>query len=189
MVNWLRGRFTVTEIYGVTGMPLSGKTTVANYMEEKGFSVLDMGDVVRIEMEKRNIGMEDTGDWVNDMRDEHGMDAIAQLSIPYLEEVMEENENIVITGMRSWDEKNTFEDKTGQSINIIGVWTSRETRKERRQERMREEDIKGDDFHERDLREISNGVGKLMALSDHMIKNQGISEEQVKNKVESLIES
>jgi len=179
----------VTQIYGVTGMPLSGKTTVAAFMEDNGFAALDMGDVVRIEMEKRNIGTEDTGDWVNEMRNEHGMDAIAQLSIPYLEEVMEENENIVITGMRSWDEKNTFEDKTGQSINIIGVWTSKEIRKERRQERMREEDIKGDDFHERDLREIENGVGKLMALSDFMIKNQGISEEQLKNKVESLIES
>ena len=179
----------MTEIYGVTGMPLSGKTTVANYMKDKGFSVLDMGDVVRIEMEKRNIGTEDTGDWVNEMREEHGMDAIAQLSVPYLEEIMEENDKIVITGMRSWDEKKTFEEKTDEEIDVLAVWTSRETRKERREERMREEDVKGDDFKERDIREINNGVGKLMALSDFMIKNQGISEERLDEKVKSLIES
>ena len=179
----------MTEIYGVTGMPLSGKTTVANYMKDKGFSVLDMGDVVRIEMEKRNIGTEDTGDWVNEMREEHGMDAIAQLSVPYLEEIMKENDKIVITGMRSWDEKKTFEEKTGEGIDVLAVWTSRETRKERREKRMREEDIKGDDFKERDIREINNGVGKLMALSDFMIKNQGNSEEKLNEKVKSLVES
>lgn len=179
----------MSEIYGVTGMPLSGKTTVANYMKERGFSVLDMGDVVRIEMEKRNIGTEDTGDWVNEMREEHGMDAIAQLSVPYLEEIKEENDKIVITGMRSWDEKKTFEKNTGSEIDVIAVWTSRETRKERREERMREEDVKGDEFHERDLREINNGVGKLMALSDYMIKNQDINEERLDEKVKTLIES
>lgn len=179
----------MTEIFGVTGMPLSGKTTVADFMHDSGFAVLDMGDVVRIEMEKRNIATEDTGDWVNDMREAHGMDAIAQLSVPYLEELEEEKDRIVITGMRGWNEKQRFEKETGQEIEVVTVWTSRETRKERREERKREEDVKGDEFHERDLREVENGVGKLMALSDHMIKNEDISEEELEQKVEKLIES
>jgi len=51
----------MTEIYGITGMPLAGKTLLAEILEEKGFSVLDMGDVVRIEMEKRKIDVENTG--------------------------------------------------------------------------------------------------------------------------------
>lgn len=179
----------MTEIYGVTGMPLSGKTTVAEFMKDHGFAVLDMGDVVRIEMEKRSIATEDTGDWVNDMRDEHGMDAIAQLSAPYLEEMSDEKEKIVITGMRGWSEKQRFEKETGEELQILAVWTSRETRRNRRAERQREEDIRGDGFHERDLREIENGVGKLMALSDHMIRNEGIDEEELEQEVESLIES
>lgn len=179
----------MTEIYGITGMPLSGKTTVAEFMKDHGFAVLDMGDVVRIEMEKRNIATEDTGDWVNDMREEHGMDAIAQLSAPYLEEMIEEKEKIVITGMRGWNEKQRFEKETGEELDIVTVWTSRQTRRERREERKREEDLKGDEFHERDLREVSNGVGKLMALSNYMIKNEGISEDELQQKVEKLIES
>jgi len=177
------------EIYGVTGMPLSGKTTVAEFMEDNGFAVLDMGEVVRIEMEKRGIATEDTGQWVNDMRDEHGMDAIAQISAPYLGEILEEKDKIVITGMRGWSEKERFEEEVGEDMNILAIWTSRETRRKRREERQREEDVKGDDFHERDVREIENGVGKLMALSDHIIKNEGISEQELKGKVESIIES
>jgi len=67
-------------IYGVTGMPLAGKTTVAGLMEEKGFEVVDMGDVVRKEMNKREVPTEETGKWVTKQRKEKGMDAIAQLT-------------------------------------------------------------------------------------------------------------
>jgi dephospho-CoA kinase len=175
------------EIYGVTGMPLAGKTLVAELLEEKGFSVLDMGDIVRIEMEKRGIDTEQTGDFVNSMRDEHGMDAIAQLSTPYLEEILAEREKVVITGMRSWDEKERFEEETGQEVEVIAVWTPIEERKRRKEERQREEDIVGDEFHERDLREINNGVGKLIALSDHLIKNSNIPKQELEEKVNQVV--
>lgn len=177
----------MTEIYGVTGMPLAGKTLIAEMMEEKDFSVLDMGDIVRIERDKRGIGAENTGEFVNSLRAEHGMDAIAQLSAPYLEEMAEEKEKIVITGMRSWDEKKRFEEETGEEIDVIGVWASEKTRKKRREERGRDEDRKGQEFRERDLREIENGVGKLVALSDHMIKNDDKSKEELREEVENIV--
>lgn len=167
-------------------MPLSGKTTVADILEEKGYTVLDMGEVVRIEMEKRGIEPGNEGSFVNSMRDEHGMDAIAQLSVPYLEEIIDENEKIVITGMRSWDEKERFEDETGEKIEIIAVWSSRKTRKERREERQREEDVKGQKFDDRDWRELENGVGDMTALSNHLIKNEGTMK-QLEQKVKETV--
>lgn len=174
----------MAEIYGVTGMPLSGKTTVAEiFKEQKDFALLDMGDVVRIEMEKRNIEPGNEGNFVNKLRDRHGMDAIAQLSVPYLEEILEEKEKIVITGMRGWEEKKHFEEEIDEDIDVVAVWASRETRKERRETRQREEDVEGQGFHERDLREIENGTGKLIALSDHLIKNDDISTERLEQKV------
>lgn len=178
----------MTQIFGVTGMPLAGKTTVARILEEEGFAVLDMGEVVRKEMKKRDRDVSETGSFVNSMRDQKGMDAIAQLSIPYLEDIIENEEKIIITGMRGWDEKERFEEETGEDIGIIAVWTSRKERKRRREDRKREEDLEGDEFHERDLREIQNGVGKLMALSDHMIKNNTITEQELEDKVKGLIE-
>ncbi len=177
----------MTEIYGVTGMPLSGKTTVAEILEEEGFAVLDMGEVVRIEMKEREIPTEQTGEFVNKMREIHGSDAIAQLSTPYLEEILEGKDKIVITGMRGWDEKQRFENETKEEIEIIAVWTPRPKRKERREERQREEDQVGDEFHKRDLREIENGVGKLMALSDHLLKNNRISIEELEGKVYDIV--
>ncbi|MFB6145198.1 MAG: hypothetical protein ABEJ99_01695, partial [Candidatus Nanohaloarchaea archaeon] len=93
-------------------MPLSGKTLVAKMLKDEGFAVLDMGDVVRIEMDKRNRPVEETGDFVNSLRDEHGMSAIAKLSEPYLEEMLDEKDKIVITGMRGWAEKEEFERQT-----------------------------------------------------------------------------
>lgn len=177
----------MTEIYGVTGMPLAGKTTVANMMKEQGFVVLDMGDVVRTEMQKRGVGAESTGDFVNSMREEHGMDAIAQLSIPYLQEIIDERDKIVITGMRGWDEKKRFEKETNETIEIIAVWASRETRRERREARQRDEDVEGDGFEERDLREIQNGVGKMISLSDYMIKNEANGEKELEEKVSNVV--
>lgn len=171
------------EIIGVTGMPLSGKTTVAEILEDEGYTLLDMGDVVRIEMEKRGMEPGNEGDFVNQMRDEHGMDAIAQLSVPYLEEIVEENDKIVITGMRGWSEKERFEEETGEEVEVLAVWASRETRRKRREERQREEDVEGQSFHDRDLREIKNGVGKLMALSDVMVKNDKIGEEKLEDRL------
>lgn len=179
----------MTEIYGVTGMPLSGKTTVAEIMEKNGFAVLDMGEVVRIEMDKRGIEPGNEGPFVNEMREEHGMDAIAQLSVPYMDEIVDEKDRVVITGMRGWTEKKRFEDEIGENIDIIGVWASRETRRERREDRQREEDRKGDGFHERDLREIENGVGKMLALSDHLIENNNITMEELKQEVNKIVSS
>lgn len=159
-------------IYGVTGMPLAGKSTVAELMENDGYSVLDMGDIVRIEMKKRDVPDGSTGKFVSGLRDQHGMDAIAQLSAPYLQEMVDEDEDIVITGMRGWSEKERFEDETGENIDIIAVWASRETRRIRREERGRPEDQNGQEFHDRDIRELDQGIGRMIAMSDYMIKNE-----------------
>lgn len=166
-------------IYGVTGMPLAGKTTVAEVLEEEGFTVVDMGDVVREEMEKEGVPEEETGEWVTQQRKDKGRDAIAQLTAPYLQET---GEKTVITGMRSLEEKERFEHELEEEIEIIAVWASPETRKKRMEERERLEDKVGDSFKQRDKRELEQGVGDLTAVSDHLIKNEG-TQKQLEEKV------
>lgn len=174
------------QIYGITGMPLSGKTLAAEILEDQGYSVIDMGDIVRIERDKREIGVEKTNEFVNEMREEHGQDAIAKLTQPYLEELTEEENKIVITGMRSLEEKQYFEAENDE-IETIAIWASEEIRKQRKRERQREEDIKGQKFHQRDLREIENGVGRLMALSDYLIKNNFEEKQKLEQKIRKEI--
>ena len=95
-------------------MPLAGKTAVAEIMNKKGYELVDMGDVVRKEMEKRDIPAEKTGKFVNQQREEKGMDAIAQLTTPYIE--ASDSDKLVITGMRGLGEKNRFEVSCGAWI-------------------------------------------------------------------------
>jgi len=173
-------------IYGVTGMPLAGKTTVAGLLEERGFEIVDMGDVVREEMNKRDIPAEKTGEFVNNQREEKGMNAIAQLTVPYIERA---SDKAVITGVRGLGEKKRFERELDEELEMIAVWASKATRRKRREERMRDEDREGDGFKERDLRELDNGVGRLMALSNHMMINDGQDMAKLEEKIGEILEA
>ena len=171
-------------IYGVTGLPLAGKTTVAELIEKQGYELVDMGDVVRQEMKDQGVPTEKTGEFVNNQREKNGMDAIAQLTVPYVEEA---SEKVVITGMRGLKEKERFEKELEEEIEMIAVWTSKKVRKRRKEERMRDEDVKGDSFDKRDRRELENGVGKLSMLSDHMIINEELSVEELEEEVNEIV--
>lgn len=170
-------------VLGITGMPLSGKTTVAEILERHGFESVDMGDVVRKVMGERGVPSKDVADFVNDQREKNGMDAIARLTVPYLKQALEASDDVVVTGMRGWSEKQRFKSFLGEEFKVVAVWASRETRKKRREARKRKEDIEGQEFHERDLREIKNGAGKLIALSDFMLVNEGITMDELEAKV------
>lgn len=177
----------MTRLFGVCGLPLSGKTTVADKLQEEGFHKVDMGDVVRDEMEQRDIPAEETGDFVSALRDENGMDAIAQLTLPYVEEALQDNEKVVISGMRGWMEKECFESNLSKELEIVGVWTSRETRRKREQERGREED-KASNLEERDEREISHGAAKLIALADQLIVNEYSNLEDFEQEIQNTLQ-
>ncbi|MCJ7450245.1 MAG: AAA family ATPase [Candidatus Nanohaloarchaeota archaeon QJJ-9] len=178
----------MVKVYGVTGMPLAGKTTVADILEDKGYQKVDMGDVVREEMEQKNLPPEKTGEFVNKQRDKHGMDAIARLTVPYAQDCFEEEQDVVITGMRSLDEKEKFEEEFDYGIDVIAIWAPDKVRKKRRKARGRPEDEKGQSFTERDYRELKNGVGDLVAKSDYLIKNYSIDKQKLKEKVEEILE-
>ncbi len=177
----------MTEIYGIAGLPLSGKTTVADKMQEEGFRKIDMGDVVREEMDKRGIPAKETGDFVSALREENGMEAIAELTLPYVEEAIQNKQKIVISGMRGWMEKECFEANLSEELNIIAVWASREERKKREEDRAREED-RVSSIQDRDEREIKHGAAKLITLSDNLIVNENISLNEFENRIENTLQ-
>ncbi len=177
----------MTEIYAVTGMPLAGKTSIAAILESEGFAMLDMGDVVRRERKERDMPVSQTAEFVENMREERGMEVFAELSEDEFTEMLEKNQKVVITGMRNIEEKRYYEHVSGETVPVIAVWASPSTRLERMRERSRDEDVRGQEFRERDSREIDQGVSELMALSDYMIKNDSKTLEQVEETIKEEI--
>jgi dephospho-CoA kinase len=88
----------------LTGMPGAGKSTIANGLKEKGFKIINMGDAVRAEAERRNLEptSQNLGKLMLELREKNGPGAVAELVKPSIEN---SNSNvIVIDGIRSNNE-------------------------------------------------------------------------------------
>lgn len=175
-------------LVGITGMPLAGKTTVAEIISDQGYDIVDMGDVVREETASRDIPTSKIGDWVTEIRRQKGRGAIADFTVEKIRDLEKTSQNVVVTGMRNWEEKTKFEEYFNKNMSVVAVWASTDTRKARRNSRQREEDQKGDGFVEREKREIRNGVGELLARSDYMIKNENTDLSKTKERTLNVLE-
>ncbi|MEM4734429.1 MAG: AAA family ATPase [Candidatus Thorarchaeota archaeon] len=157
----------------LTGMPGSGKSELANVFREEGYPVIVMGDVVRRETRKRGLepNPTNTGRIMLELRDRFGPGAIARMCVDEIAAL--QSEIVVIEGCRSLAEVEEFS-RLCDDVLLVCVHSSPKTRFRRLQSRGREDappDWKT--FRERDLREISVGIGGVIALSDNMIINEG----------------
>ena len=157
----------------ITGMPGAGKSEVANAFQNAGFPLIVMGDVIR--EETRNRGMEanpeNTKKVMLELRELFGPGAVATRCINGL--CNQESNIIVIEGCRSIAEIDVFDDYA-EELTIICVHASPKIRFSRLQERNREDaPATWEIFRERDIREISVGLGGVIALSDVMLINEG----------------
>jgi dephospho-CoA kinase len=161
----------------ITGMPGAGKSELAEAFRGVDIPVIIMGDVVRKETEKKGLypNPENTKKTMLDLRARHGLGAIAKYCLIELNEL--QSDTVVIEGCRSIHEIDVFNDYA-EKVTIIGVHSAPSSRFERLRQRGRE-DAPPDwvTFRERDLREISVGIGGVIALSDIMVVNEGSIEE------------
>mgnify|MGYP000554192183 CR=1 FL=1 len=178
-------------ILGITGMPGSGKGEVIKILENEGFLKVSMGDVIREEVKKRGIEQtpENFGKIMKEIREKYGEEIVAKKCAEKIEKHRERN--IVIDGIRSLAECEFFK-RTVKKLKIVAVHASPETRYKRLVERGREDDPKDwKTFYKRDMRELSVGIGEVIALSDVMIVNEGTIgelEREVKEKIRWLNE-
>jgi len=172
-------------VLGVAGMPGAGKGTVREIFQEMGYSIVVMGDEIREEAKRRNLKPtpENLGMIMLKFREEEGPAAIARRCIPKMEKV---KEKIVVEGIRSLPEVDEFK-KHFPNFTLIAVHASPETRFQRLFQRKRSDDPKGwETFRERDLRELSVGIGAAIATADQMLVNEG-SKAQLKRKTREVL--
>ena len=161
----------------VTGMPGAGKSGVAQAFHDVGVPVIVMGDVIRNETRKRGLepNPENTKKVMLDLREKDGPGAVASFCTDELKEL--DSDIVVIEGCRSIAEIDVFDD-CADSVVIVCVHASPRERFTRLRERNREDAPPSwEVFRERDIREISVGLGGVIALSDIMLVNDGTLEE------------
>lgn len=161
----------------MTGMPGAGKSEVANAFQKANIPVIVMGDVIRREV--RRQGLEETPANTRrvmlELREKDGPGAVAKHCVGDL--VSLDSPIVVIEGCRSLAEIDVFDD-CAENVSIICVHSSPKARFERLRQRQRDDDPEDwETFRERDIRELSVGLGSVISLSDIMIVNEGTIED------------
>jgi dephospho-CoA kinase len=166
-------------IVALTGMPGAGKTTVANYLAQKGIPLLIMGDVVR--EAAQNEGLEPTSGNLAKLtirlREKNGPEAIAHLTANKIKTMKNEDKEfavVIVDGIRSMAEIEVLK-RVGQ-VKLLAIHGSILTRYSHIRERARS-DVPSNinEFDKRDRVEMEVGISDAIALADETISNNDIS--------------
>ncbi|MFA7398435.1 MAG: flagellar hook-basal body complex protein FliE [Crenarchaeota archaeon] len=158
-------------VVGLGGMPGSGKSIVVETARELGYAIVTMGDVVR--EQTRLAGLEPTpanvGKVMLELRAKEGQYVIAKKCIPKIK--MQPNNRVLIDGLRSLFEAEIFK-KQFTNFTLVSVHAPPQIRFERLKIRGRSDDPTNYKvFHERDMREMSVGLGNVIAMSEKIVVN------------------
>jgi dephospho-CoA kinase len=173
-------------VVGLAGMPGSGKSLVVDAARELGYAIIVMGDVIREETAKRGLDLtpQNVGKVMLELRAEGGNTVVASKCIPKIEE--QANSRILVDGLRSLYEVDAFKEHFTK-FTVAAVHASPETRFNRLFSRRRSDDPDGwDVFHERDMRELSVGLGNVIAMAEQLIVNDK-SAEEVKDTIKEAL--
>jgi len=162
----------------LTGMPGAGKSTIAEGLKSKGFEIINMGNAVRNEAQKRKLEPtgENLGKLMLELREKNGLGAVAELVKTEIEN--SKSDVIIIDGIRSYHEIEVLK-KYGY-VKLLAIHASTDTRFAFLQKRGRSDDPKTkQNFEERDDRELTVGISNPIALSDDAISNNNLSKEEL----------
>ncbi len=186
------------KVYGVTGLPGSGKSIISRIAKKDGIHSISMGDVIRKEAEKQNCT---TGEAAVNLRKKYGNNVVADRCIqeiykhsrkrnkkktpvkkmhksnnryaPPKKYKKIEQDIYIIEGIRSPQEVQYFR-KRFKNFKIIAIHSNPEERFNRLIRRKRSDDSPDYKvFLERDRRELDFGIGEVIALADYMLINEG----------------
>ncbi len=154
----------------VAGMPGAGKEEFLNVARDMGIPFLRMGDLVRELYPKRGDEDRDLtlGQFANIERERHGYNIWAKRALERM------SGNIyLIDGCRSMDEVLAYR-SLSDDVNIVAIHAPPKIRYDRLVKRQRDDAPRNvEEFDARDSREMGWGLADVIALSDHLIVNDG----------------
>ena len=154
----------------VAGMPGAGKEEFLNVARDMDIPFLRMGDLVRELYPKRGDEDRDLtlGQFANIERERHGYNIWAKRALERM------SGNIyLIDGCSSMDEVMAYR-SLSDDVNIIAIHAPPRIRYDRLVKRQRDDAPRNvEEFDARDSREMGWGLANVIALSDHLIVNDG----------------
>jgi len=167
-------------VIGITGHPASGKDSAADFFAAKGFQTLSGGNVLREMMHREGLSVDRTSmrEFTKRMRTQRGNAFPAEEIASQITE-----QNTVISGLRNLAELEIFRKKFGSNFILLAIDADVEVRYERVLGRKRAGDdltlerFKEEEDAERMEPSGSHEVDRVIAVADHVIKNNGTREE------------
>ncbi len=166
-------------VFAFVGPPAAGKTEAASVAKELGIPVITMGEVIRAELRKRGLPLNDknAGRIANELRAREGMDAIAKRCIPRIKARKKSAGKgivVVVDGVRGIAEVEAFKKEFGNEFVLVRVDAPLSLRYERIRSRGRGDDsdlLSLEEFKNREKRELGWGMEEAMKKADRIVEN------------------
>ena len=158
----------------IVGMAGSGKSSVAQHLQKKGWRVIRFGAITIDEVKSRALPVNEANEKSvrEELRAKHGMDAYARLSLPEIKESLS-NSSTILDGLYSWSEYKFLKKRFGKQMQVIAIFTPRSVRYDRLARRP-ERPLTFKEAEQRDFAEIDNvEKGGPIAMADYTIINDG----------------
>lgn len=158
----------------VAGMPGSGKEEFLTVARSIDIPFLRMGDIVRGSYSSRSPSDTDlsVGEFASLERERHGKDIWAKRALQKMS-----GDLFLVDGCRSLDEVASYK-RLSDNVRIIAIHTAPSVRYTRLLKRARDDAPSNiNEFDARDNREMSWGLGNVIALADIMIDNSSTLED------------
>lgn len=157
----------------LVGMPGAGKTVCADHLKRLGFFTLRFGAVVVDEVRRRGWAVNPANERIvrEELRANHGMAAMALISLPKLRAALSRHGSIVIDGLYSFSEYKLLVDELGAPLVLIAIAAPRHSRYRRLATRS-ERPLTAREASERDIQEIEKlEKGGPIAIADYTLIN------------------
>jgi len=160
-------------IIAVVGMPGSGKSEVTREFEKNGYIRIRFGDITDEEIARRGLVLNEENERLvrESLRKKYGMSAYAKLNMPKINAAFK-NSNVVLDGLYSWEEYLILKSIYGDSLKLVAVLASPDTRY-RRLATRKVRPLTREEALARDKAEIENiNKGGPIVMADFTLLNE-----------------
>ena len=159
----------------LVGMPGAGKTLCAEHLAGRGFFTLRFGALVVGEVQRRGWDVNPANEGIvrEELRQKHGMAAMARLSLPAIQAALTAHNQIIIDGLYSFSEYKLLTEELDAPLLLLAIAASRQLRYRRLAERAVRPMTPAESL-QRDFREIETlEKGGPIAIADYTLINNG----------------